>query len=84
MRTEEWEAGVPLTRLSGCSGFLPTAWHCIGPKKHKAAVMSGGPLPQNRDIFHGQELEERREGNGCRLSVGVMDEAVGRAEALMG
>lgn len=49
--------------------------------------MFGGPLPQNCDIFHGKELEERQDGNGgepgCWLSVGVMDEAVGRARALM-
>lgn len=70
MRTEGWEAGAPLTRLSGCHGFLPTAWHCIGPIKHKAAVMFGGPLPQNSDIFHGQELEERQEGNGGSLGAG--------------
>lgn len=50
--------------------------------------MFGGPLLQDCDIFHGQELEERREGNrgksGRWLSVRVMDEAVGRAAALMG
>lgn len=64
MRTEGGEVGVPLTRLSWGSGFLPTPQHCIAPGKHKAAVTFGDPLPQKFGIFHGKELERRWERNG--------------------